>query len=310
MAKYIERNRGANTPPGFGSKIVARFVRAVWRRSPLWMRETSAFRVLGRYVYRHVTRHDFRIQSHHTKFCRNVPQIETIRDLIARDFNGPDLRLASIGCSTGAELYSFLYKLRSSLPDMNITGVGVDLSPGVVDVARSAVYEAARPASVDVGLFDPGAPEADRLSDETVSEMFEKTSSESLCVRGWIRADTRWLVADAADSNLINLIGTQDVVLANNVFGPMDDDLVESCIRNLLKLVRPLGFLVVEGIDQDLRARLFPKLGLEAQLDRLDEVYFGDREKRNWPWDRWAHEPMDRKRADWRSRYSSIFKKA
>lgn len=270
---------------------------------------TPPFRGLGRYIYRRVTRHDLRIQSHHTKFCRNDPQAEVLRDLIVRNFDGPDVRLASIGCSTGAELYSSFYTLRSSLPEMNISGVGIDLSDGVVEAARRAVYETTKPASSDVGLFDPGATETDELSEAMVTEMFETLPDGRLRVRDWIRADTTWLAADATDPDLINLIGMQDIVLANNFLGPMDDDLVEACVRNLLNLLRPHGFLVVDGMDQDLRARLIPELGLEPQLDRLEDIYHADPSKRNWPWDRWAHEPIDRKRSDWPARYCSIFKK-
>ena len=185
----------------------------------------------------------------------------------------------------------------------------MDISDGVVDAARRAVYDPRQPASSDVGLFDPGAPETESLSDDIIREMFETLPDGRLRVRDWIRADTTWFTADATDLNLVNLIGMQDIVLANNFLGPMDDDLVERCIRNLLKLLRPGGIFVVDGMDQDLRASLFPALGLEPQPDRVEEINNAEPDKRNWPWDRWAHEPIDRKRVDWRSRYCTIFKK-
>ena len=290
-------------------KFFARSVRAVWRRSPAWLVETSAFRLLGRYIYDRVTRFDLRVQSHHTKFCRNVPQAEAVRDLIVRDHSGPDLKVASVGCSTGAELYSCLYTLRSSLPDIKVSGVGIDLSHGVVKAAQRADYETSQPASAGVGMFATGGTETDQLSEQQVAEIFETLPDGCLRVREWIRDDTTWLTADATDPGLIDLIGQQDIVLANNFLGPMDDDLVERCVRNLLKLLRPGGFLVVEGIDQKLRARLFPELGLETELERFEEIYNADPSKRNWPWDRWAHEPIDRKRVDWPYWYCSIFKK-
>jgi chemotaxis methyl-accepting protein methylase len=238
-----------------------------------------------------------------------VPQAEVVRDIVAGERYGSDVKIASIGCSTGAELYSFLYVLRSSLPKTRISGLGIDVSHGVIEVARRAVYDTSKPSSSGLGLFHPGGPEADMLSDDTVAEMFETLPDGHLRVRDWIRADTSWLSADATNPNLTALVGIQDVILANNFLGPMDDDHAESCVRNLLKLLRPGGIFVAEGTDQDLRARLFPELGLEPQLDRLEDVYNADVGKHNWPWDRWAHEPIDRKRADWPARYSSIFKK-
>jgi chemotaxis methyl-accepting protein methylase len=252
-----------------------------------------------------------RVQSHYTKFLRNLPQMEVLADLIDSKSDGSPVRITSIGCSTGAELYSTLYVLRSIHPKAKVLATGVDVSKGVIEVAQRAIYDVGRPNSDCVGTYAPGtnSSEVAELSSDVISSMFERNSAGSLRVRDWIRADTTWLQGDATDPTLADRLGPQDVVVANNILGPMNDVLAETCVRNLLKIVPRGGYLVVDGIDLDLRARLFPQIGLEPHLARLEEIHCADAAKQNWPWDRWAHEPIVRATPDWKFRYCSIFRK-
>ncbi len=183
------------------------------------------------------------------------------------------------------------------------------MSAAVVDIARDALYSTREPTARRRSSLPAGAWELSQVPESERQALFEEAEQGFLKVREWIRADTHWLTADATDPALPDRIGLQEAVLANNFLGPMDDALAEVCVRNILKLVRPGGYLVVDGMDLGLRARLFPALGLTPILDDIEQIYYEDPTKLNWPWDRWAHEPLDFSRPDWQFRYCSIFRK-
>ena len=292
------------------NRFLFRLIRFVWFRTPRNWHSTALFRAAGHYVYSRVTLSKKREQSHSTWFLRNVPMLEAITALVKENFSASDnVQLASIACSTGAELYSQLYVIRSAYSEPSITAVGADVSEGVVNVAKEAVYSLEQSSSTGVGKFPSGEFEMAHIPDEHRSAMFEGTDQTKLRIRNWIRAGTSWLTADATDPALIDKIGLRDVVLANNFLGPMDDELAESCLRNVSRLVRPGGFLIVDGIDLDVRMTVMKQLGYEPVLSRYEEIYWADPTKQNWPWERWAHEPIDLKVPDWQFRYSAIFRK-
>jgi chemotaxis methyl-accepting protein methylase len=291
-------------------RLLLRLIGFVWFRTPTTWHSTALFRATGHYVHRQVTRLEKRGQSHSTWFLRNIPMIETITALVKENFSpSNNVQLASIACSTGAELYSQLYFIRSACSEPSITAVGADVSEGVVKVAREAVYSLEQPSSTGVGKFPAGEFEMAHIPDEYRLAMFERTDQTKLRIKNWIRAGTSWLTADATDPVLIDKIGLRDVVLANNFLGPMDDELAESCLRNVSRLVKPGGFLVVDGVDLDVRMTVMKQLGYEPVLSRYEEIYWADPTKHNWPWERWAHEPIDLKVPDWQFRYSAIFRK-
>lgn len=53
-----------------------------------------------------------KFQSHYTQFMRNPPLLATIATLASKYPRGAGIKIASIGCSTGAELYSVLYAIK------------------------------------------------------------------------------------------------------------------------------------------------------------------------------------------------------
>jgi hypothetical protein len=84
----------------------------------------------------------------------------------------------------------------------------------------------------------------------------------------------------------------------------------EACLVAVASLIGPGGYLVVEGVDLDVKVRVLAKLTLRPVTDRLQEVYLADYWKRGWPWIRWAHEPIDEKRSDRDLRYATIFQRS
>jgi chemotaxis methyl-accepting protein methylase len=281
--------------------------RVVWHHLPRSVAERPPLRAMGRFAYRHVTRHVQRWQSHSTWFMRNPPLLEALRALVVDAPPESRVRVMSVACSTGAELYSVLFALRSARADLELHGLGFDICPDVVAAARRGVYSKTRPSSVR-GQFATGWAELDPglVAPDILGELFIE-DGDSFRVRDELRRDTRWVVADAADPGLTERFEAQDIVLANNFLGPMEDREAELCLRNVARLVRPGGVLVLDGVDLDLKTRVLGSLAAAPVLDRLQAVYEADPTKGDWPWVRWAHEPLDRSRHDWALRYGTVF---
>jgi chemotaxis methyl-accepting protein methylase len=75
-----------------------------------------------------------------TFFLRNRPELEQIRRVIQSQPHGSTLRIAVLGCSTRAEVYSLLWTVRSARPDLKLQTRAVDISPEILRIAETAVY--------------------------------------------------------------------------------------------------------------------------------------------------------------------------
>jgi len=219
---------------------------------------------------------------------------EQIRD----HFHDSRLQLGVIGCSTGAEVYSFLWTFHKVLPDLGINTTALDISSSAVGVARAGHY-----------LQD--APELrKKLSRETIDELFDR-EGVTLRIKPHLMAGVRWLVGDAMDPNLVNLVGGQEVLLANNFLVHMQPAAAKQCMTGLLRLVRPGGLFVCRGVDLNVRESVVRKSGLEAITDEIQQIHDADPvmdAPKDWPWKYWGLEPMDPTRRDWPTRYAAIFR--
>ena len=86
-----------------------------------------------------------RAQAFATFFLRNRPQLELIRRLVERRAKADTLRVAVLGCSTGAEAYSVAWRIRSARPDLKLILQAVDISQQAVEVGKCGVYSLAAP---------------------------------------------------------------------------------------------------------------------------------------------------------------------
>jgi chemotaxis methyl-accepting protein methylase len=205
-----------------------------------------------------------------------------------------------MGCSLGAEAYSIAWSIRSARSDLTMTMHAVDISEEVLAAAREGVY--AR------GVSDL-AMEAlcERMTDGEIRSMFE-SDGQSLRVKSWIREGIGWSVGDARDPRIFDDMGSHDVVVANDFLCHMEPTEAESCLRNVARLVDSGGYLVVSGVDLDVRTRVATELGWKPVSDLIEDVHEGDRSLRvSWPWRYWGLEPLDRTRPDWPIRYASVF---
>ena len=166
-------------------------------------------RAYGRLLHRR----NRRLQVRHpeglfTFFVRNPAQFAVLHDIALEWPPAMPMRLAAIGCSTGAELYSALWTIRSARPGLRVVGTGVDISDEALAAAQRARYpltcrELRRltPADIDElvhgGLFDRDV--------------------DALVVRPSVTCGSRWVQADAIGSSLADQLGLQDVVFVNNI---------------------------------------------------------------------------------------------
>jgi len=101
-------------------------------------------------------------------------------------------------------------------------------------------------------------------------------------VHEWLRENASWWTADATDKSLLDVVGEQDIVLATISWGH-GRPLAEACLRNIMRLVKPGGLLVVEGIDTDLKTRILMPSEFKPVLSRQEDIWTADPSKRVGP---------------------------
>jgi SAM-dependent methyltransferase len=107
---------------------------------------------------------------------------------------------------------------------------------------------------------------------------------------------------------ILGTLGLQDIVVASNFLCHMDDALAAACLRNIGRLVAPQGYLIVSGVDLDVRTKVAEASGWNPVQELLEEIHEGDPVMRNlWPCHYAALEPVNKARPDWRRRYAAAF---
>lgn len=291
--------RGADLRERLESKFLG-LTERIWPRLPARARDLRPVRAYGAFLHERVCRRADREMYTGTYFLRNRPELELMRYLVDKKDHGARVKLAILGCSIGVEVYSILWTLRSSRPDLELTVDAVDISAEVVEVAQRGAYSAELSDMVHFPIFE-GLTEAER------GAMFDWEGDEGR-IKPWLRDGIRWQVGDASDPNLITRLGPQDLVVANNFLCHMPSRPAQRCLRNLAQLVSPCGYLFVTGVDLDVRTTVALEGGWEPIPKLRDEIHDGDPVVRaDWPWRWWGLEPIDRRRPDWKMRYSAVF---
>jgi chemotaxis methyl-accepting protein methylase len=237
----------------------------------------------------------------YTSFLRNRPQLELVRRLIDRKDKGAHLSVAVLACSMGPEVYSILWAIRSHRPDLKVSLTAMDLSSEAVEFARRGVYVPGSAAFTDAAIFAP-------VTRPEMREIFDD-NGHGMTIRPWLREGITWRTADATDPQLPALLGQQDFVFVNNMLCHLPPEAAERCLRDIVKLVHPRGFLFVSGVDLNIRTKVVRQLGLEPVIDLIEEVHNGDRTLiGDWPFRYWGLEPLQKRRHDWRTRYATAFR--
>ncbi len=176
----------------------------------------------------------------------------------------------------------------------------VDISSEVVEAAREGVFSLGFSELVKEAILE-------RMTEDEVRKMFDREGHQ-LRVKFWIKEGITWHVGDAADPQILDLLGYQDVVVANRLLCHMEPVEAEGCLRNIARLVDAGGYLFVSGIDLAVRTKVAKDLGWKPVGDLMEEIHDGDPSLRlSWPWKYWGLEALDKRRPDWRVRYSSVF---
>jgi SAM-dependent methyltransferase len=297
LAKAASLQVLGKSPAGFYLRVN----KWIWQRLPSRVRNLYFLRCYGAWLHTLVCLWADRQQYFGTFFLRNRPALELMRRLAEQKTHGSTLRIAVMGCSIGAEVYSILWTIRSARPDLKIFLCGVDISKEILKFAEKGLY--APTASELVG-----APIFERMTAHEKREMFDWEGNQAR-VTSWLREGIAWRIGDAADPELIRGLGPQDIVVANNFLCHMIPADAEKSLRNIGQMVSPGGYLFVSGVDLDVRTKISLDLGWEPVTELMAEIHDGDPSVRaGWPCEWWGLEPLNRSRRDWQTRYAAAFR--
>jgi len=277
-----------------------RLNKLIWSHLPPSFINLSPIHSYGMFLHTLARLQANRKQSFGTFFLRNRPELELIRRLSNQKNNGSPLEISVLACSTGAEVYSILWAIRSARPDLKVIMHAVDISKEVVEFAQRGVYSLKSTQLHDVSIFE-------RMTENEIQEMFER-GEDQLRIQPWIKEGITWHIGDARDPEIQNVLGPQDMVVANRFLCHMDPPDAEKCLRNVARLVNQGGYLFVSGIDLDIRTKVARDLGWKPARDLMKDIHDGDPCLRgHWPWDYTGLEPFNKRRHDWEVRYASVF---
>jgi SAM-dependent methyltransferase len=241
-----------------------------------------------------------RSQAFSTYFLRNKPQLELIRRVLGRWAEGDTLSVTVLGCSTGAEAYSVAWTIRLARPDLQLIMHAVDISRQAVEFAQRGVYSFAASEITNTRVWD-------RMTPAQIEEMFT-IEGDVATVKQWIKDGIDWRICDAVNPDIVDVLGTQDIVVANNFICHMGPSEAERCLRNIARLVGINGYLFVSGIDLDVRAKVASTLGWQPVQELLEEIHEGEPDMRRlWPFHYGGVEPLNKRRRDWKIRYAAAF---
>jgi SAM-dependent methyltransferase len=282
------------------ASLYLRLNKRVWQRLPSRVRNLYPIRSYGTWLHNLVCLRAKREMYFGTFFLRNRPALELMRRLADQKANGSSLRVAVLACSIGAEVYSILWTIRSARPDLKVRLNAVDISQEILSFAEKGIYSRGTSQFVGSSIFE-------RLTEDEMGEMFDWEGDEAK-VKLWLREGITWESGDAADPELINILGPQDMVVASNFLCHMAPADAERCLGNIAQLVSPGGYLFVSGVDLDVRKKVAVDLGWEPVRELIAEIHDGDPSVRaDWPWEWWGLEPLNRSKQDWQTHYATVF---
>lgn len=271
---------------------------------PAGVRNFYPTRAYGAWLHSLVRLHATRRQHFGTFFLRNRPALELMRLLAEEKAKGSTLRIAVLGCSIGAEVYSILWTIRSARPDLKVPVCAVDISKEILNFAEKGIYV---PNICELVCELGGSSIFERLTAHEMEQMFDWEGDQAR-VKPWLREGITWQLGDASSPELIHVLGPQDIVVANNFLFHMEPPAAENCLRNIAGLVDRGGYLFVSGVDLEVRAKVAHELGWRPIPELLEQIHDGDPSVRGgWPWWWWSLEPLNHRRHDWQLRYAAAF---
>ena len=182
----------------FGKSPIGAYLRLsqqIWNKLPASFADLSATRLYGHFLHTLARFQGVRAQAFSTHFLRNRPQLELIRHLLERSTNVGRLRVAVLGCSTGAEAYSVAWRIRTARPDLKLVLQALDISEQAVEVGKGGVYSLAAPQLTNNDLFD-------RMTRTEIEELFDR-NGDIVTVKSWIKEGIEWNVGDVGEPGFL-----------------------------------------------------------------------------------------------------------
>jgi SAM-dependent methyltransferase len=283
------------------ASIYLKVHKTIWRHLPAGVRDSYVVWRYGEWIHRLVCVRSDRQVYVGTFFLRNRPALELMRQLVEQKVPGSTLAITVLGCSIGAEVYSIVWTIRSARPDLKVVLKAVDLSEETLKIAEGGVY-------TNNTIRFVGSPIFERLTASEKREMFDWDSDRAE-IKSWLREGIIWCLDDATDPELIQRLGHQDIVVANNFLCHLAPIQAEKCLRNIARLTKLGGYLFVSGVDLDIRAKVALELGWEPVTKSIAEIHDGDPSVRaDWPLHWWGLEPLNLRKRDWQVRYAAVFR--
>jgi len=180
--------------------------------------------------------------TNETSWFRDVYPFDILKEKLLPELIKTQLRtirIWSAACSTGQEPYSlsmmvqeYLQSKPGSLSTNAVQIIGTDISPSVLAVAKSGVYE--------------GVAVSRGLPQERKARFFRETSA------GWeVGADIKKRVS-FRELNLMQsytLLGRFDIIYCRNVLIYFSTELKRDILARMAKCLNPGGFLVLGGSE-------------------------------------------------------------
>jgi chemotaxis methyl-accepting protein methylase len=295
----------------------------IWSRLPTSLRPKRSLHRYGSHVHSLIQLRE-RTQSTGTYFFRNRPELDLLLRLLDQFPSRSTVDIAILGCSKGAEVYSFSYTIRTARPDLCVRLSALDIDKDTLEFAKGGVYSLGsdeEASNTSPFSREPGTDVVAKTSKDQPpsSSIFERTSPaeiETMFQRegAWARVRPQftdgisWHIGDAGNPSLAADLGSQDIVVANRFLCHMIPAAAEACLRNLARLVKSGGYLFVSGVDLAVRSKVASEYGWRPVMDLIEEIHEGDPSLRHgWPLEYWGLEPLDEGRDDWKVRYASVF---
>jgi chemotaxis methyl-accepting protein methylase len=297
LAKAVRLQVLGKSPAAFYLRLNKR----IWERLPSGVRNLYPVRSYGAWLHNLVCLRAERQQFFGTFFLRNRPALELMRRLADQKPPGSTLRIAVLGCSIGAEVYSILWSIHSARPDLKVLLDAVDISKEILNFAEKGIYAPDTSQMVNASIFE-------RLTETEKAEIFDWKGDQAK-VKSWLQEGITWQLGNAADPELIKTLGAQDMVIASNFLCHMAPADAEKCLGNIARLVSPGGYLFVSGVNLEVRTKVAVDLGWEPVPELIAEIHNGDPSVRaDWPWEWWGLEPLNRRMQDWQTHYAAVFR--
>ena len=209
------------------------------------------------------------------------------------------LRVLLYACSNGAEAYTLSAWLALQRPDLDVIIEASDLHPEMVERARQGRY-----------AWEEVVPHR-ALPQRFLAQTFDR-DGDHLVVNDRTRSRVSFTCADIVRDDLRARFGEADIVLAQNVLFHLPPALARRAFDNVVATVAPVGALLVEGMDLDLRQALTAAHDLEPLEWSAREIYEESRRHIPARWWRFYYgaEPWLWLRREPLRRYGSIFLKS